>query len=122
MKSHILPGFALTDFLGADTVDFSGSQSIIVKTGGAFFGDYFFVNFTDSFVANQFVDETVYASWNTNVFDPDAVEELDVRWGATSIFAVGDGILLTSVAVPEPSAALLLGAAFLGGVFRRRRA
>lgn len=47
------PGFALTDSLGADTISFSGTQDIQVTVGGSVFGDYFFVNFIDSFVANS---------------------------------------------------------------------
>lgn len=115
------PGFALVDFLGADVISFSGPQAIIVKTGGSTFGDYFFVNFIDSFIANQSIDQTVVATWNTAVFNPEAVEQLDVRWGVSSIRKVGDGIVLTSVPVPEPSATIVSSILALGFLTRRKR-
>ena len=115
------PGFALVDFLGADTITFSGPQAIIVKTGGSTFGDYLFVNFVNSFVANQSFDETVVATWSTPVFNPEAVGQLDVRWGASSILQVGDGILLTSVPVPEPCVTILSSILALGLLTQRRR-
>lgn len=115
--------FTNSNLLGANSVSYSGlgSPSTLASTGSFTYGDYIFLNFVTDFVAGQDIDETFSATWDSTVFTPGEVSELDVFWGASDLRIVDSGIYLTKVAVPEPSTSMLVLIATVGFLSRRNR-
>ena len=108
-----LPGFVLEDFVSAFNVSFTGTQFLDpvfpASTGGESFGDYFFFLFADDRFVGEEIKGSFDATWDAPVFDPSAVNSLEMYWGAaTDQGPVNSGTLLTAVPVPEPDGALLL--------------
>lgn len=112
------PGFALGSNLRPDNENFTGPQSLRtgyifpIGTGGAQFGDYFFVAFDEIFLPGDNIDGRVTANWSTTAFDINAVETLNVFWGSDITGQdVEGGVLIDVVLVPEPTTQMLIGAA-----------
>ncbi|MFD2257474.1 PEP-CTERM sorting domain-containing protein [Luteolibacter algae] len=123
------PGFSIPHLLSADAVDTydfseespSGSGSVIASTGVSFLGDYFFVNFGESFSPGESIDKFVTAYWESGAFDPEEADEpLNVFWGASDLRESASGTFLTTT-VPEPSTALLATVGVAGFLIRRKR-
>ena len=108
------PGFVLgPNFLMASSSSFIGSQSLdLVQIGRASSGDYFFILFDSDLAAEEAINGDFSASWSSDVFDPAAINSINVEWGLGNS-GIGSSVQLGSVSVPEPSSALLGGA----GVF-----
>lgn len=129
------PGFALGDFDEASSKSFSGAESFRsfygLGTGGAQFGDYIVINFSQDFSPGQSMDGILSGHWDAPALDPSQVSKLNVFWGSDSSLggnggSITGGILIGSsvpvnaapATVPEVSSALL---ASLGGLFAFRR-
>jgi hypothetical protein len=118
------PGFALGEFNTAQSISFSGSQTLgIVSTGGSQFGDYFYAGFVTENWSNAYqfqpgeaINGHLTANWSMPAFDLSATSYLNFYWGdATGSSLQNTGVLLTTVPVPEPSALCLLGLCALVG-------
>jgi len=119
---NVVP-FATTDMLGAASAVYSGQgvAPVIASTGSFIYGDYFFINFGDSFLPGRDTNETFAATWNSQAFDPDQVSLIDVFWGASDLRVPDSGVLLTRVVVPEPSTSVLAALVTAGMLTLRGR-
>jgi len=125
------PGFTVSNNLTATSASFSGTQALRgfspSATGAAVtnYGDYFLVAFANDFATDEAINGSFSATWGSTTFTPSAVGSLDVYWGGDTSLAdlqvIESGSLLTTIAVPEPTSALLLGLGSLCLVFRRSR-
>ncbi len=125
------PGFTVSNNLTATSASFSGTQALRSfspsATGAAItnYGDYFLVAFENDFATNEAINGSFSATWGTPTFTPSAVNSLDVYWGGNTALpdlqVIESGVLLTTVQVPEPTSALLLGLGSLCAAFRRSR-
>lgn len=118
------PGFALGDFLAAESISFTGTQSIQqTVTGLSVFGDYFSIIFTNPLAGGETVSGTFLASWGSTAFNPEQAPALNLFWGSVN-GSPQQTIYLTNTAapIPEPAAiGILLGLAASGYVTTRRR-
>ena len=95
------PGYVLEE-RSASTYSFSGTQALEpfgIKTGDSRFGDYFFVKFESNLSTGESISGVVQASFSMTVFNPAAVNVLDVYWGSEDGFTLDTGVLLQTVSL-----------------------
>ncbi len=106
----------------ASSVQVGESGSAVIGVGTPDYGEYFFIRFPSNLQPNQSFDETISATWSSNVFDPEQVSALEVRWGSASLTSISGGpVVGTATPVPEPSGVLLAFLGFGGFIARRNR-
>jgi hypothetical protein len=120
------PGFILETNIDASSSFFTGAQDLRffspVKTGSPNFGNYFWVAFDADITIGEAISGTLTAGWNSTVFDPSAVANLYVFWGADYAFTypVVGGIQLATVPVPEPSGMCFVALSCIALMVQRR--
>lgn len=78
------PGFAVSDFAGAETRSFLGSgQDALCLTGGSAWGDYAMASFSQPLAPGEAVTGILSGTWaGAAVFDFSKVSALNVFWGS----------------------------------------
>lgn len=101
------------DFLQYTTKSWTGSRRLAnVNIGSEAYGDYIYFYFGGDFSPGEAIDGTITATWSEIVFDPGAIDQLEIYADGLSYRS----LLLGSAAlseVPIPSAAWLLGTSLI---------
>lgn len=129
------PGFAVSDFAGAETRSFLGSgQDALCLTGGSAWGDYAMASFSQPLAPGEALSGTLSGTWAGGaVLDVSGVSALNVFWGSdesqgVTAAAITGGVPVGSQVpvnvVPEAKAEMLaaLGCTAFWLPRRRQRA
>jgi len=79
------PGWVIAGGFSDGTYSFSGSQTMTqFTTGNPSFGDYIYLRLDPSLSSGDDLTGTITGTWGSDVFDPSAINSIDVYWGRIS--------------------------------------